>query len=73
MWEQHKQRWGTPNWIAGAALILAYFAMNLFFPSLDTRWKLLAALAVAAVVSAVIYVLKKKKKDKEEENKLPPV
>ena len=73
MREQHEQRWGKPNWIAGAALILAYFAMNLFFPALDTRWKLLAALAFAAVVSAVIYVIKKKRKDKEEENKLPPI
>ena len=73
MFEQHKQRWGKPNWIAGAALILAYFAMNLFFPDLDTRWKLLAALAFASVVSAVIYVVKKKKKDREEEDKLPPL
>ena len=73
MWEQHEQRWGKPNWIAGAALILGYFAMNLFFPDLDTRWKLLAAIAFAFVVSAVVYAVKKKKKDKEEENKLPPL
>lgn len=73
MVEQHKQRWGKPNWIAGAALILAYFAMNLLFPELDTRWKLLAAIAFAFAVSAVVYVIEKKKKEKEDEKKLPPI
>ena len=69
MWDQKHWKWKYPHRIAELVLILVFLAMNLLFPALAFRWKLLAALAAGAVTAAVAYVWRKKHPEPEEENK----
>lgn len=69
MWDQKHRRWNYPHRTAELVLILVFIAMNLLFPALDFRWKLLAALAAGAVTAALACVWRKKHPEPEgEEN-----
>ena len=58
MWDQKHWKWKYPHRIAELVLILVFLAMNLLFPALAFRWKLLAALAAGAVLTIPLLPLR---------------
>ena len=73
MWGQREGNRLKDNLITGAAMVLTYFLLHVFAPSLPARTSLLIALLAGIAASVVLYLVKKRQKEKEEENKLPPV
>ena len=54
------------SWLS-LLLVLVFLALNFLFPALELRWKLLAAVAAAAVTALVLYVWRKQHPPETEE------